>query len=531
MGMLEHSIAVMIVMQNGNSIIGQCGLDNEEMLDLTMDASLFCGCKKSAEIPGRILKGFQDSEGEDAEWIIRDSDIMGNYAAFEKKVSRAAFSKIHSIVLMSCAEEEYGDYRYTYTWIRYDLKNDCVHHGTGTGNSSYDAEKYLKELSEEFCGDATPDKDSITATKPTLSAKQEMSLDVFGNTFDYFIREDDVYLFDKLYPKGITITEYKGSDRVLIIPESAGGYMVRHIASLGENTWVEDVVIPEGISVSPDAFNECPQICKKDENGYGVAFGKLVMAEKILPRMVLPQGCVTTDDFLFEFNDEIEEVVIPEGMEEIGFGCFSECKSLRRVQLPNSLKKIADCAFQGCSSLAEVNFPENLSYIGEQAFLGCRSLDKVTLSPSTECAPKAFSDCSKKLAREDGITCICNVMYDLILEKHLDFYGYSYRNHEWHFSIPEDVRKIAGSAIFNAPGHEAESFTITDNVDYIDPEGFLLSGIKLFRIVDHVTHEVIFETNAFRKSRQLSDSSKFESFCELVGQKNYAALRKQFSSK
>lgn len=33
MGMLEHSIAVMIVMQNGNSIIGQCGLDNEEMLD------------------------------------------------------------------------------------------------------------------------------------------------------------------------------------------------------------------------------------------------------------------------------------------------------------------------------------------------------------------------------------------------------------------------------------------------------------------------------------------------------------------
>lgn len=93
MSMLGHSIAAMIVLQNGDEIIGECWLDNEESVVLSDDISLFHGCKKSAEIPQRILKGFLDSDGMNAEDLIRDSDVMGTYAAFEKKASKVAFSK------------------------------------------------------------------------------------------------------------------------------------------------------------------------------------------------------------------------------------------------------------------------------------------------------------------------------------------------------------------------------------------------------------------------------------------------------
>ena len=527
MSMLGHSMAAMIVLQNGDEIIGECWLDNEESVVLSDDISLFHGCKKSAEIPQRILKGFLDSDGMNAEDLIRDSDVMGTYAAFEKKASKVAFSKIHSIFLMNCLEQEYKDHRYAYNWIQYDLKNGTIAQGTGNGDSSYDAEKFLKKLAEEVCGNTSSKEDTVSPKKEVPIVGHGMSLEAFGETFEYFIREDDEYFFETLFPRGITIMKYKGTEKVVTVPEVAGGLIIRHIASFGNNPWVENLILPEGVTVSDDAFIDCPRICRPDENGYVVAFGKLIKAEIILPKMVLPQGIVSICYNLFESNDEIEEGIIPEGVEEIGFGAFSSCRSLKRVTFPKTLKRISDCAFMYSTALTEVVFPETLSYIGEQAFLGCKSLNKVVISPKTECAARAFSGCGKALAREDGITCINGMMYDLIIEKHLEFHGYSYRNSEWYFTVPGDITKIVGSTIFNASSRVAESFTITDNVEYIDPEGFLLSGIKLFRIIDHVTQEILFETDAFRKSR-LSDSSKFETFCELVAQKDYDTLRKQF---
>lgn len=527
MSMLGHAMAAMIVLPNKDPIIGECWLDNEESVTLTLDSALFSDCKKAADIPSRILRGFVDSEDEDAEYLIRDSDMMGTYAAFEKKAAKAAFTKIHSIVLMTCLEQEYAEHRYAYNWIQYDLKNGTIAQGTGNGDSSYDVEKFLKGLAEELCGNTSAKENIVPTKKDVPIVDRGMSLEAFGETFEYFIREDDEYFFETLFPRGITITKFKGAERTAIIPEVAGGWTIRHIASFGNNPWVESIVLPDGITVSDDAFIDCPGICRPDENGYVVAFGKLVKAEKITTKMTLPQGIVSICYNLFESNEEIEEVIIPEGVEEICFGAFSGCGSLKRVKFPESLRRIEGCAFDNCHSLAEVEFPENLSYIGEQAFMNCTSLSKVVISPSTECAARAFSGCSKALAREDGITCVGGVMYDLNIEKHLDFHGYSYRNNEWHFYIPEEVKKIAGFMIFNAFSRVVESFTITDNVNYIDPEGFLLSGIKLFRIVDHVTQETLFETGVFRKSR-LSTSSKFETFCELVAQKDYDALRNQF---
>lgn len=529
MSMLGHSMAAMIVLQNGDTIIGECWLDNEETVALADDTLLFHGCKKSTEIPQRILKGFLDSNGVNAEQLIRDSDMMGTYAAFEKKASKVAFSKIHSIFLMSCLEQEFKDHRYTYRWIQYDLKNDAISEGTGNGDSSYDVEKTLKKLAEEICGNTSSKENAVSTKKDVPIIGHGMSLETFGETFEYSIREDDEYFFETLFPRGITIMKYKGTEKTVNVPDVAGGLIIRHIASFGNNPWVENLILPDGVTVSDDAFIDCSGICRPDENGYVVAFGKLIKAEKISPKMILPQGIVSICDNLFEFNDEIEEVIIPEGVEEICFGAFSGCRSLKRVTFPESLKRIGDCAFMDCNALLEAIFPENLAYIGEQAFLDCKSLSKVVISPNTMCNARAFSRCNKSLADEDGIICIGGVMYDLIIEKHLEFHGYSYRNHEWYFSIPEEVRKIAGSTIFNAAGHVAESFTITDNVEYIDPEGFLLSGIRLFRIVDHVTKAVLFETDIFGKSRQLlSNSSKFETLCELIEQKDYDELRKQF---
>ena len=62
------------------------------------------------------------------------------------------------------------------------------------------------------------------------------------------------------------------------------------------------------------------------------------------------------------------EIVIPEGVEELGEGAFLFC-GLERVQLPSTLKVIGDSAFFCNNSLTEIQLPDGLEKIDDQAFV------------------------------------------------------------------------------------------------------------------------------------------------------------------
>ena len=76
---------------------------------------------------------------------------------------------------------------------------------------------------------------------------------------------------------------------------------------------------------------------------------------------------------------ELKEVVIEEGVTEIGVDAFSVCTSLETVTLPESLQKIGEGAFEYCSSLSEIRIPENVTVIGQRAFHCCKKLTSVTI--------------------------------------------------------------------------------------------------------------------------------------------------------
>lgn len=81
-------------------------------------------------------------------------------------------------------------------------------------------------------------------------------------------------------------------------------------------------------------------------------------------------------------NDDV--LAIPEGIMDIGKGCFAGNVNLRKVKLPNSLKIVSKNAFLGCSNLEEIEFNENLTDIGAKAFMECSSLQTITF-PSNLC--------------------------------------------------------------------------------------------------------------------------------------------------
>lgn len=63
----------------------------------------------------------------------------------------------------------------------------------------------------------------------------------------------------------------------------------------------------------------------------------------------------------------IAELVVPEGVNELGFNCLSECRDLQRLQLPSTLTTLDPYALFRLTSLQELQLPASLKRIGVNA--------------------------------------------------------------------------------------------------------------------------------------------------------------------
>ena len=82
-------------------------------------------------------------------------------------------------------------------------------------------------------------------------------------------------------------------------------------------------------------------------------------------------------------NNNIETVVVAEGIEVIEEHAFSNCNNLKTVVLPKSLKKIEAYAFSDCPKLKKIILPENLETIEDHSFFNC-GLKKVYIPASVK---------------------------------------------------------------------------------------------------------------------------------------------------
>ncbi len=70
-------------------------------------------------------------------------------------------------------------------------------------------------------------------------------------------------------------------------------------------------------------------------------------------------------------NDDIKEVILPEGIKTINQYAFANLTALEKVTLPSTLETIEYGAFYGCSNLKTVTGLENVKLINKYAFQGC----------------------------------------------------------------------------------------------------------------------------------------------------------------
>ncbi|MGN0476737.1 MAG: leucine-rich repeat domain-containing protein, partial [Ruminococcus sp.] len=81
----------------------------------------------------------------------------------------------------------------------------------------------------------------------------------------------------------------------------------------------------------------------------------------------------------YNFIDDIKNIVIENGVTNIGEYAFKDCISLISVTIPNSVTSIGSGVFENCTSLTGITISNSVTEIGRWTFYGCTSLTGITI--------------------------------------------------------------------------------------------------------------------------------------------------------
>lgn len=154
--------------------------------------------------------------------------------------------------------------------------------------------------------------------------------------------------------------------------------------------------------------------CAIDFKG-SIASGAMLYLDNVpVTDLVIPEGVVNIGDYAFADCSGIKSVTIPDSVTSIGISAFGGCSALTNVTIPSSVTVIGSSAFSNCHGLTAITIPDSVTSIGAAAFSGCTGLTSVTIPNSvTSIGAYAFSTCTKlaKIALPDSIKSIPAFMF------------------------------------------------------------------------------------------------------------------------
>jgi len=206
------------------------------------------------------------------------------------------------------------------------------------------------------------------------------------------------YSYELIDEDTVTILNYSGSEKNLVIPEKIDGKTVKKIGygAFAECKSIETLVIPETITTIENySFSQCSQLQTIEIPDSVVALGQYAFAGcSSMKNLKLPKGIKEIPYGVFFDCINLKSVEIPEGIQTIGGMVFGNCKSLDNINLPSTITFVGGSAFTNCISLKSISLPEGVKVLGASAFKGCLGLEEIIL-PDTlvSVGQSAFQDC------------------------------------------------------------------------------------------------------------------------------------------
>lgn len=170
--------------------------------------------------------------------------------------------------------------------------------------------------------------------------------------------------------------------------ENGGGIIKENTKVFLNDQEIKDLIIPDGVTIiGPNAFNGfkgletvtvpadvdsigdnaflgCTNITKVTAHDVaswcGIHFGNTMILQNGNAIMLSNPVCISQN--LYIGNDRLTKLVIPEGVEEIGYSAFYRCLGITEVTLPSTLKKVGADAFADCTDIQKANITSLQDY-------------------------------------------------------------------------------------------------------------------------------------------------------------------------
>ena len=156
----------------------------------------------------------------------------------------------------------------------------------------------------------------------------------------------------------------------------------------------EEISIPEGVKcIGDNAFAGCfetqyfilPNSLEKiEENAFSCSGVKSI---------TIPEGITSIEDLTFSSSD-IASIVLPSSLTKIGSMAFKGCQDLNNIIVPEGVKVIEWSAFENCKNLKSITLPSSITNIGRDAFAGCKSLEEIVIPQGSKAKFKKMTGIS-----------------------------------------------------------------------------------------------------------------------------------------
>lgn len=196
------------------------------------------------------------------------------------------------------------------------------------------------------------------------------------------------------------------------IRETIGNLLSDHAAK-GENFPKYTVA---GNKIASQAYYQNKDLKEYEIAGDITEIGDFAFARSGLTSLVIPEGVETIGYAAFYHCDDLSSVTIPDSVRKIRGNAFAKTPWIQEqtdpyviagdgillaysgkdsvVNIPDNVKQIGEEVFKGRMGITAVNIPDSVTAIGEAAFSGCKNLKTVNGGRNIESiGDRAFFEC------------------------------------------------------------------------------------------------------------------------------------------